>query len=360
MSEIETLFRRGLTRLFESGEIKADYSGAVRAFSLQDGRMSCVLDLSADQAAHAKSEEVIIQALGKTLPGVSQVSIVMTAERKETPPPSLKVGRHPDPSAGRAPVPGVDRIIAIGSGKGGVGKSTVTSNLAVALSAKGLRVGLLDADIYGPSQPRMMGVSDRPSTPDGKKIIPLTAHGVTMMSLGLMVAEAEAVVWRGPMLMGALQQMLMQVQWGALDVLLVDLPPGTGDVQLTLAQKTIVDGAIVVSTPQDVALLDARKALNMFEKTKVPVMGLIENMSSYICPSCGAEAHIFGHGGVRDEAERLGLPYLGALPLDISVRLAGDGGRPAALSDGPIKDAFASLAEGVLDAIKASRTERLQ
>ncbi len=213
---------------------------------------------------------------------------------------------------------GVDRIIAIASGKGGVGKSTVSSNLAVALARQGRRVGLLDADIYGPSQPRMMGVSKRPASPDGKTIIPLQAHGVTMMSIGLMLKEDEAVVWRGPMLMGALQQMLGQVDWGELDVLIVDLPPGTGDVQLTLCQRTQLTGAIVVSTPQDVALLDARKAhRHVPDMLKTPVLGLIENMSTYICPNCGHEAHIFGHGGVAGRGrKRIGVPFLGEIAAE--------------------------------------------
>ncbi len=238
------------------------------------------------------------------------------------------------------------RIIAIASGKGGVGKSTVAANLAVALAQEGKRVGLLDADIYGPSQPRMMGVSARPKSPDGKTILPLTAHGVTMMSIGLMLKPDEAVIWRGPMLMGALQQLMGQVAWGELDALIVDLPPGTGDVQLTLSQKYAITGAIVVSTPQDVALLDARKALDMFSKTRVPVLGLVENMSSYICPNCGHEAHIFGHGGARAEADRLGLPFLGAIPLELSIRVAGDGGTPvvAAHPDGGEARAFRDLA----------------
>jgi len=214
----------------------------------------------------------------------------------------------------------------------------------VALARQGRRVGLLDADIYGPSQPRMMGVSKRPASPDGKLIEPLHAHGVTLMSIGLMLKEDEAVIWRGPMIMGALQQLLTQVLWGRLDVLIVDLPPGTGDIQLTLCQRTHLTGAIVISTPQDVALLDARKALDMFVKLKTPVLGLVENMSTYICPNCGHEAHIFGHGGVAAEAAKLDLPFLGEIPLSMDVRLAGDAGTPIAAGQGPIAEAYARLA----------------
>jgi ATP-binding protein involved in chromosome partitioning len=239
--------------------------------------------------------------------------------------------------------------LAVGSGKGGVGKSTVSSNLAVALARQGRRVGLLDADIYGPSQPRMMGVNKRPASPDGKTIIPLQGHGVTLMSIGLMLDPDKAVVWRGPMLMGALQQMLGQVQWGTLDVLIVDLPPGTGDVQLTLCQRTQLTGAIVVSTPQDVALLDARKAIDMFNTLKTPILGLVENMSSFHCPSCGHEAHIFGHGGVAQEAQRLGLPLLAQLPIDLETRLAGDAGTPVAAGDGPMAEAYAQFARGLIE-----------
>ena len=278
------------------------------------------------------------------LSGVENVTAVVTAHDDKTPPPNLKIGGHPKPQDGPISVPGVDRILAIASGKGGVGKSTVSSNLAVALAKQGRRVGLLDADIYGPSQPKMMGVHERPASPDGKIIIPLQAHGVTMMSIGLMVDPKKAVVWRGPMLMGALQQMLNQVQWGQLDVLIVDLPPGTGDVQLTLCQKTQLTGAIVVSTPQDVALIDARKALDMFSTLQTPVVGMIENMSQYTCPACGHEAYIFGHGGVEDEAKKLDIPFLASLPLDLSVRIAADSGIPAAVAGGHVAKAYDDLA----------------
>jgi ATP-binding protein involved in chromosome partitioning len=320
----------------------------VRALVIEGGQIRFVIEAATpDEARVLGPAQAAAEIALRALPGVTGVSAVMTAHgpAAKAAPPTLKIGQHPTPQqGGPARIAGVDRIIAIGSGKGGVGKSTVSSNLAVALAKQGRRVGLLDADIYVPSQPRMMGVSKRPASPDGKIIEPLTAHGVTMMSIGLMLKEDEAVIWRGPMIMGALQQLLTQVAWGKLDVLLIDLPPGTGDIQLTLCQRTHLTGAIVVSTPQDVALLDARKALDMFQKLKTPVLGLIENMSTYVCPNCGHEAHLFGHGGVAAEAARLDLPFLGELPLDLSVRLAGDSGTPVAAGDGPIAEAYARLA----------------
>lgn len=327
----------------------------VRALDVTDDSIRFVIEAASPEEARVlgPARDAAERAVA-VLPGVTSVSVVLTAHgpaaqgtsQAQSPqaPPSLKIGRHPEPQQGPQKVSGVDRILAIGSGKGGVGKSTVSSNLAVALARQGRRVGLLDADIYGPSQPRMMGVSKRPASPDGKTIIPLQAHGVTIMSIGLMLEEGKAVVWRGPMLMGALQQMLGQVQWGDLDVLIVDLPPGTGDVQLTLCQKTAVTGAIVVSTPQDVALLDARKAINMFQTLNTPILGLIENMSTYVCPKCGHEEHLFGEGGVRAEADRLGVPFLGEIPLSLSIRIAGDGGTPVAAGDTPEAEAYAALA----------------
>jgi ATP-binding protein involved in chromosome partitioning len=327
----------------------------VRALSVEAGTVRFVLEVDPAQGAALEPVRAAAEAAVSGLPEVAQVSAVLTAhgpaQQPQKPAPSLKIGRHATPAAGPAAVPGVKRIIPIASGKGGVGKSTVAANLAVALAQAGKAVGLLDADLYGPSQPRMMGVSDRPKSPDGKTILPLHAHGVTLISIGLMLKEGEAVIWRGPMLMGALQQLVGQVAWGELDALIVDLPPGTGDVQLTLSQKYLVTGAIVVSTPQDVALLDARKALDMLEKTKTPVLGLVENMSSYICPNCGHEAHVVGHGGVRADAERLGLPFLGEVPLDIAIRLSGDGGTPvtAARPDSREATAFRGIAQRLIE-----------
>ena len=324
----------------------------IRALTVDGGVVRFVIEAESPEAARALGPvQAAAEAAVRAVPGVETVQVVMTAHgpAAKAAPPTLKIGQHPTPQqGGPQKVSGVDRIIAVASGKGGVGKSTVSSNLAVALARQGRRVGLLDADIYGPSQPRMMGVNKRPASPDGKIIEPLQAHGVTMMSIGLMLKEDEAVIWRGPMIMGALQQLLGQVAWGKLDILIIDLPPGTGDIQLSLAQRTQLTGALVVSTPQDVALLDARKALDMFNKLKVPVLGLIENMSTFCCPNCGHETQIFGHGGVKAEAEKLGLPFLGELPLALSVRLAGDAGTPIAATDAPEAEAYARLARGLI------------
>ncbi|WP_417523543.1 P-loop NTPase [Marinovum sp.] len=345
---MEDLIRKELAKFELPGGGDLISRDLIRALSIEDGLVRYVIEApSADMARQMEPLRAATERAVAALPGVREVRAVLTAHEAKAP-PSLKVGGHPKPQAGPMKPAGVQRIIAIGSGKGGVGKSTVSSNLAVALARAGKRVGLLDADIYGPSQPRMMGVSQRPASPDGKTIEPLRAHGVTLMSIGLMVDPAKAVVWRGPMLMGALQQMLGQVNWGELDVLLVDLPPGTGDVQLTLCQKSELSGAIVVSTPQDVALIDARKAIDMFNTLKTPILGMIENMSLFHCPNCGFEAHIFGHGGVASEAEGLGVPLLAQLPIDLDTRLAGDAGTPVAVGEGAMSEAYAQLAQGMI------------
>ena len=330
----------------------------VRALVVDHGSVRFVIEAESPDAARALDPvRAEAERAVAALAGVERVAVAMTAHgpapkqpaSQTAPtgaPPSLSIGRHPTP--GPSEVPGVKRIIAVGSGKGGVGKSTVSVNLAVALAREGWKVGLVDADIYGPSLPRMLGVSKRPASPDGKTIIPPVAHGVRMISIGLMLPEEQALIWRGPMLMGALQQLMTQVAWGDLDALVVDMPPGTGDVQMTLCQKFAVTGAIVVSTPQDVALLDARRALNAFQTLKTPVLGLVENMSTFICPKCGHEEHIFGDGGVQREAQKLGLPFLGALPLAIEVRLAGDGGLPVAATDSPVAAAYRTMARGLM------------
>ncbi len=334
--------------------------GLIKAVSVEGGKVRFVIE--GESPGHARAIAPLkgaAEAAVKALPGAEDVAAVLTAHDPApsappkaptgAPPQGLKLGRHPTPQKGKTKPEGIAHVLVIGSGKGGVGKSTVSSNLAVALARAGRRVGLLDADIHGPSQPRMMGVSQRPASPDGQTIIPLRAHGVTLMSLGLMLEPEQAVIWRGPMLMGALQQMLGQVKWDDLDVLLIDLPPGTGDVQLTLGQKTELDGALVVSTPQDVALMDARRAIDMFNRLEVPILGLIENMSVFVCPHCGGKSHVFGSGGVKAEAEKLGLPFLGALPLALEVREAGDAGTPVAAGEGPLAEAYADLAQKLIE-----------
>ncbi len=328
----------------------------VRALGVADGQVRFVIEApTPEMARQMEPLRAAAERAALSVEGVVKATVALTAHApaaKAPPPkgepPSLKVGGHPQGGQTSIRPSSVRSIIAVASGKGGVGKSTVSSNLAVALARLGRKTGLLDADIYGPSQPRMMGKSDRPASPDGKIIEPIHAHGVTFMSIGLMLDPDKAVVWRGPMLMGALQQMISQVNWGDLDVLIVDLPPGTGDVQLTLCQRAQPTGALVVSTPQDVALIDARKAMDMFNTLKTPILGLIENMSLFHCPECGHEAHIFGHGGAKAEADKMGIPFLGALPIDLDTRIAGDEGTPIAARDGYMADLYAQMAQRLI------------
>ena len=326
----------------------------IRAVSIESGRVKFIIEAEdPEQAGQLEDIRRAAEELVRDLPGVKEARVLMTADGAAARAGTSKGprgGRHAKPQGGPRRIAGIDRIVAVASGKGGVGKSTVASNLAVALARAGRRVGLLDADIYGPSQPRMMGVAERPTSPDGTVILPPQMHGVTMMSIGLLLEDQDtAMIWRGPMLMGALKQLLNQVRWGELDVLIVDMPPGTGDIQLSLCQQVDLNGVVIVSTPQDVALLDARKALRAFEALKVPILGLIENMSTYICPKCGHEEHIFGDGGVRVEAEALGLPFLGALPLSLDVRRAGDSGTPIAATDSPVAEAYGRLAHRLIE-----------
>ena len=259
-------------------------------------------------------------------------------------------------------MPGVKHIVAVASGKGGVGKSTTAVNLALGLQANGLKVGVLDADIYGPSMPRLLGVHGRPEPvePGGRTLKPLNGFGLNVMSMGFLVDEESPMIWRGPMVTSALQQMLREVQWGLLDVLIVDMPPGTGDAQLTLAQHTPLSGAVIVSTPQDLALIDARKGLNMFRKVDVPVLGIVENMSYFMCTKCGERHEIFGHGGARMEADRMGVPFLGEIPLDLDVRIRSDNGQPIVVSlpNSPHTAVYRSIATKVWEAIESGADRR--
>ena len=315
-------------------------AGLVDGLQAKDGLVH--LALRAERALVGRMERVAADAtaLLRRQPGVLNASVVLTAHRAAPPaapppkltdpPPGMMRGHGEDPN-GEKFLRGVRRVIAVASGKGGVGKSTVSVNLAAAFAQMGLRTGLVDADVHGPSMARMLGVNRKPDVID-KMLQPVRAFGLSAMSLGFLVPEDQAMIWRGPMVMGALQQMLGQTAWGELDVMVVDLPPGTGDAQLTLAQRVVVAGAVIVSTPQDIALIDARRGVAMFEKVGVRILGLVENMSFFACPGCGHEAHIFGHGGARTEALRLGVPFLGEVPLLLDVRQAGDAGQPIVLA----------------------------
>lgn len=348
-------------------------AGMIDGLVVRDGEVGFALRVDPARGPALEDLRLAAERAVAALPGVRTVRAVLTAERApgapaprphqhaHSPAPSQPTAPRPAPQPGaRASlVPDVRHVIAVASGKGGVGKSTVAVNLAVALARLGLSVGLLDADIYGPSGPRMTGTGGRPEVRDGKRLVPKEAFGLKLMSIGYLVAEETAMIWRGPMVMGAVEQMLRDVEWGALDVLVVDMPPGTGDVQLTLAQRVPMAGAVIVSTPQDIALIDARRGIEMFGKTNVPVLGLIENMSYFCCPNCGHRAEIFGHGGARAEAERIGVPFLGEIPLDIRIRETSDAGTPITASepDGTHAAAFRAIAEQVRERMSGARRE---
>ena len=295
---------------------------AVKNLQLAGGEVSFDVELGYPAKSQVPELRRALVAAAKTVPGIDNVSVNITT----------KVMAHAV-QRGVQLMPNVKNIIAVASGKGGVGKSTTAANLALALAAEGARVGVLDADIYGPSQPMMLGISRRPESEDGKTMEPLENHGVQVMSIGFLVNQDEAMIWRGPMATQALEQLLRQTNWQDLDYLIVDLPPGTGDIQLTLSQRVPMTGAVIVTTPQDIALLDARKAVTMFEKVGVPILGVVENMAVHICSKCGHAEHIFGEGGGRRYAQDKGIPYLGALPLDIRIREQADSGKPTVVAD---------------------------
>jgi ATP-binding protein involved in chromosome partitioning len=313
--------------------------GMVSGVVVRNGNVGFSIEVAPERGAQMEPVRKAAEDAVHALPGVVSVTAVLTAHRPTS--PAQQPGRQQQTPEHRhqqaaqtqqALAPGVRHIVAVASGKGGVGKSTTAVNLALGLAAAGHKVGLLDADIYGPSQPRMMGIRGRPTSRDGKILEPMENYGIKVMSMGFLVDEETPMIWRGPMVMSALQQMLRDVNWGELDVMIVDMPPGTGDAQLTMAQQVPLAGAVIVSTPQDIALLDARKGLNMFRKVDVPVLGIIENMSYFLCPNCGHQADIFGHGGARAEATRLGVEFLGEIPLHLDIRETSDGGQPIVVS----------------------------
>jgi len=323
--------------------------GLVSEVVVRGGKVYFAISVDPARASELEALRRAAEQAVRDVPGVEAVAVTLTADReagspqpggngagaRRTPPPGSPLARGAAQAARHrtGAIPGVGNIIAVASGKGGVGKSTTAVNIALGLQAHGLKVGVLDADIYGPSMPRLLGIKGRPQQLVGDKLAPMQAYGLKVMSMGFLVDEETPMIWRGPMVMSALSQMLKDVAWGELDVLVVDMPPGTGDAQLTMAQQVPLAGAIIVSTPQDLALIDARKGLNMFRKVDVPVLGIVENMSTFICPHCGAPTDIFAHGGAQSEAKRLGVRFLGEVPLTLAIRETSDAGKPVVASD---------------------------
>ena len=337
--------------------------GRVSGLVVREGNVGFAIEVEAERGPRLEHLRKAAEAAVMALPGVVSVTAVLTAERAAAPQPAAQPHSHshgPQQAPATSLMPGVRHVIAVASGKGGVGKSTVAANLALALAAEGHSVGMLDADIYGPSMPRMLGITGRPQSKDGKILEPMQNYGVKAMSIGFLIKEDTPMIWRGPMVIGALEQMMRDVNWGDLDVLVVDMPPGTGDAQLTLAQRVPLAGAVIVSTPQDIALLEARKGLAMFRKVNVPVLGIVENMSTFVCPNCGHESHIFSHGGAKACAAELGVPFLGEIPLDIEIRETSDGGAPITVSNPGSENAerFRDIARKVWAAVEAGKSGR--
>ena len=358
-----------LARVASPNGVALTSAGVLSPITVNDGKVFFSINVDAAEARVWESVRASAETAVRAVAGVSVAMVALTAERKPgaaTAPPQRpaqgvpKVSAHRPPQGGQSPmsrqaeIPGVSAVIAVASGKGGVGKSTTALNLALGLRDLGLRVGLLDADIYGPSVPRLTGIHEKPQLDDNRKMIPILRFGLSIMSIGFLVEEDTAMIWRGPMVMSAITQMLRDVAWGTLDVLVVDMPPGTGDAQLTLAQNVPLKGAIIISTPQDLSLIDARRGLAMFKKVNVPVLGIVENMSYFQCPHCGTKSDIFGHGGARHEAERLGVPFLGEIPLHISIRTTSDAGTPVVESEpnGPHAAIYRAIGAKVRDQLK--------
>ena len=339
--------------------------GLVSDVFIADGKVFFSITVPADLAEQLESLRVSTERMVKEIDGVKGAMVALTADKKprdagRRPEPPKQQQAAPQPQAQTPSVPGGGAIIAVASGKGGVGKSTTAVNLALGLQAIGLSVGILDADIYGPSMSRLLNIKGKLQQADGRLLKPMEAYGLKVMSMGFLVEEDTPMIWRGPMVVSALTQMLREVDWGQLDVIVVDMPPGTGDAQLTLAQRVPLAGAVIVSTPQDLALIDARKGINMFKKVDVPILGLIENMSYFLCPSCGERSDIFGHGGARDEATRIGVPFLGEVPLHMDIREHSDAGTPVVVSqpDGPHGELFKSIAALAWRAVGTEAQER--
>jgi ATP-binding protein involved in chromosome partitioning len=343
----------------------------IQGLTVKDGRISFVLDIGRNAPEAMETVRLACIETVKALPGVASVSAIMTGETPSALPANQSakprqatlnagVAREtaPPAAAAKTPLPGVAAIIGVASGKGGVGKSTVAVNLALGLSQLGLRIGLLDADIYGPSVPRLLGLKGKPVSKDGKRLEPMEAFGIKAMSIGLLFDPDQAAIWRGPVATTALNQLMTDTNWGELDALIIDMPPGTGDIHLTLAQRVAMTGAVIVSTPQDIALIDARKGLAMFRRVAVPVFGIVENMSVYCCPNCGHQEHIFGDGGAKATAKELDVPLLAEIPLRKPIRELSDAGTPVVVHapNGPDAQAFLQLAENVLHAMAAADT----